>query len=116
MKAKRRTQTQVNEDNTVYDKPIMLQKQDEETELWENVQHLHASVNKAGGTENFAARADQFHARLQFKLRYYPGFEQVRSAPQLWRIIYNGEQYEIIDYDDYLERHRVVRLIGKRYD
>lgn len=115
MKAKRRTATQVREDCTVYDKPIMLQKQDETTELWTDMQHLHASVNKAGGSENFAAGADQFPARLLFKVRYYQGIEAVRSEPTLWRIVYNGEQYQVIDYDDYMEQHRVVRVVGERY-
>ena len=115
MKAKKRTAAQAAEDNTVYDKPVDLQKQNEDTELWETVQHLHASVNKAGGSESFAAGADQFPARLRFKLRYYPGMEAIRSAPELWRILYNGEQYQVIDYDDYMERHRQVRIVGERY-
>lgn len=115
MKAKRRTATQVREDCTVFDKPIVLQQQDETTELWTDVQHMHASVNKAGGTENFKAGADQFAARLLFKFRYFAGLESIRSAPQTWRVIYNNEQYQVIDYDDYLEQHRIVRIVGERY-
>lgn len=113
---KRNTPADIEDARTVFDKPIDLQKQDEETELWETVQHLHAEVNKAGGQENFAARADQFHAKLQFKLQYFPGIESVRNAPQLWRILYKGELYQVIDYDDYQERHRIVRIVGERYD
>lgn len=114
--AKAKTAAEQAEDRIVFDKPITLQKQNEETELWEDAQNLHASVNKSGGTESFAASADQFHARLTFKLRYFSGLEQVRDAPQLWRILYFGEQYQIIDYDDYLERRRIVRIVGERYD
>lgn len=115
MKAKQRTAAQIAEDNTVYDKPIDLQRQNEDTELWENVQHLHASVNTAGGKESFAAGSDQFPARLLFKVQYFPGVEDIRRTPTLWRILYNGDQYEIIGYDDYMERHRQVRLEGRRY-
>jgi len=113
---KRMTPSDMQDARIVFDKPIDLQQQNEDTELWETAQHLHASVNKAGGQENFAARADQFHARLQFKVKYFPGIEAVRSAPTLWRILYNGELYQVIDYDDYQEQHRIVRIVGERYD
>lgn len=113
---KRNKPADIEDARTVFDKPIDIQKQDEDSELWGTVQHLHAEVNKAGGTENFAARADQFHARLQFKVKYFPGIEQIRDAPTLFRILYNGEQYQVIDYDDYRERHRIVRIVGERYD
>lgn len=114
---KKRTQpADIADEKIVFDKPIELQKQNDETELWETVQHLHASVNKAGGTENFAARADQFHARLQFKVQYFPELESVRSEPTLYRIAYNGELYQLIDYDDYMEQHRIVKIVGERYD
>ena len=112
---KRNKPADIEDARIVFDKPIDIQKQNEDTELWETVQHLHAEVNKAGGTENFAARADQFHARLQFKVKYFPGIEQIRDAPTLFRIIYKGEQYQVIDYDDYQERHRIVRIAGERY-
>lgn len=113
---KRKTPADIEDARIVFDKPIDIQKQNEDTELWEPVQHLHASVNKAGGQENFAARADQFHARLQFKVQYFPGLESVRSEPTLYRISYNGELYQLIDYDDYMEQHRIVKIVGERYD
>ena len=115
LKAKKRTAAQVAEDCTVFDKPIDLQKQDEDTERWETVQHMYAAVNKSGGREGYAAGADQFHARLLFRLRYFRGLEAIRAEPTLWRILYGGDSYQITDYDDYMERHRVVRLEGTRY-
>ena len=111
----KKTPADLTDARTVFDKPVDLQKQNEDTEIWETVQHLHAEVNKAGGTENFAARADQFHAKLQFKVQYFPGIESVRDAPQLWRILYAGKQYQVIDYDDYKEQHKTVRIVGERY-
>lgn len=99
-----------------YDKPVVLQKQNENTEIWETIMHFHARVNKTGGNQTFAADADQFHARLNFDFRYCEALEEVRYQPQLYRLLYRNHQFQITDYDDYLEQHRVVRLTGKLYE
>ena len=116
MKAKQRTSAQVREDCTVFDKPVMLQMQVPETGIWQDVQHLHASVNKAVSTQNFSAEDDRLRTRLIFKIRYFPELENVRQAPQEYRIIYSGMHFEITDYDDYNERRRVIKLTGERYE
>jgi SPP1 family predicted phage head-tail adaptor len=99
-----------------YDKPVDLQKQNEDTEKWETVMHFHARVNKTGGNQTFAADADQFHARLNFDFRYCEALEEVRYQPQLYRLLYRGHQFQITDYDDYLEQHRTVRIVGLLYE
>lgn len=116
MKAKQRSAAQVREDCTAFDKPIMLQMQVPETGIWQDVQHLHASVNKAVSTQNFSAEDDRLRTRLIFKIRYFPELENVRQAPQEYRIIYSGMHFEITDYDDYNERRRVIKLTGERYE
>lgn len=116
MKAKRRTAAQVREDSLVFDKPVMLQRQITDSGLWEDVQHLHANVNKAISTQGFSAENERLRTRLTFRLRYYPGLEDVRNDPQSYRIVYCGQHYEITDYDDYEERRRVIRLTGERYE
>ena len=116
MKAKKRSAAQVREDCLVYDKPVMLQMQVPETGIWQDVQHLHASVNKAVSTQNFSAEDDRLRTRLIFKIRYFPELENVRQAPQEYRIIYSGMHFEITDYDDYNERRRVIKLTGERYE
>lgn len=102
----------------IYDKPVDIQKQNEETELWEIIRekHFHAKVNKTGGMQNFAAGADQFPARLNFDFRYCQALEEIRYQPELYRLIYRGHTFQVIDYDDYMEQHRTVRLTGKLYE
>ena len=116
MKAKRRTQAQIREDCLVYDKPVTLQRQIPETGTWQDVQHLHANVNKAVSTQNFSAEDDRLRIRLLFRLRYFPELDAVRNTPQDYRLEYLGQHYEITDYDDYRERRRVIKLTCERYE
>ena len=116
MKAKKRTAAQVAEDCLVYDKPVTLQKQIADTCEWQDVQHLHANVNKAISTQNFSAENARLRTRLTFRLRYYSWLDDVRDDPQSYRIEYLGQHYEITDYDDYNERRRVIKLTAERYE
>lgn len=104
----------------VYDKPVQLQRQDADTEEWIDVLPLplHASVNKATNKQDvdFGADADQFHARMVFEFRYTTLLETTRYSPQIYRLVYRGHTYRIVDYDDYMEQHREVRITGEQYE
>lgn len=96
--------------------PVTIQSVDPDTERWSNLLHLHAlQVNKTGGGESFAAGAEQYHARLTFELRYCQALEALRYSPQLYRIVYRGQYFNIVDYDDYMEQHLTVKLAGEAY-
>ena len=96
--------------------PFTIQRQDENTEEWADLLHLHAlQVNKTGGGETTNAGAEQFHPRLTFEVRYSKALEDVVYNPQMHRIVYRGRTYNIQDYDDFMEQHRTVRLVGVAY-
>lgn len=96
--------------------PFTIQRQDPETEDWVDLLNLHAlQVNKTGGGETFAAGAEQYKPRLTFEVRYCKALEDVVYSPQEHRIVYRGRTYNIQDYDDYMEQHRTVRLVGVAY-
>lgn len=96
--------------------PLIIQRQDETTEEWTDALHLHAlKVNKTGGGESFGAGAEQFRPRLTFELRWCKALEDAVYHPQVHRIVYRGRTYNIHDYDDYMEQHRTVRLVGVAY-
>lgn len=96
--------------------PFAIQRMDPDTEEWTDLLHLHAlQVNKTGGGETFSAGAEQFHPRLTFELRWCKALEDVVYSPQLHRIMYRGRAYNIGDYDDFMEQHRTVRLVGVAY-
>lgn len=98
-----------------YDKPILLQMQDPETEDWADKWRLHARINKSGGGQALNAGADQYRATLTFELRYFQGLEELRYNPQPFRIVYRGHTFKLVDYDDYMEQHRAVKLVGEAY-
>lgn len=99
----------------MYNKPITIQVQDPNTEEWADVFKLHASVNKTGGGTNFSAGADQHNTSLTFKVRYFRSLESIAYNTQPYRVIYRGNAFKIVDYDDYMEQHREIKLVGEYY-
>lgn len=96
--------------------PVTIQRMDPDTEEWSDRLHLHAlQVNKTGGGENFAAGADQYHPKLTFTLRWCKALEDIRYNTQQHRIIYRGHTFNIQDFDDYMEQHITVQLVGEAY-
>jgi head-tail adaptor len=89
---------------------------DPDTEEWSDHLHLHASkVNKAPASESFGAGADQYHPRLTFTVPWCKALEDVAYNTQQHRIVYRGRTYNIKDYDDFMEQHIEVNLVGEAY-
>jgi SPP1 family predicted phage head-tail adaptor len=99
----------------LYYKPIIIQVQDPETEEWTDKLRLHASVNKTGGGTSYSAGADQHTVSLTFRLRYVKALEEIAYNPQPYRVVYSGRAFKVVDYDDYMEQHREVKLVGELY-
>lgn len=98
-----------------FDKPITIQTQDQETEEWADKWNLHARVNKSRGDQSQSAGADQYHATLTFEVRYFKALEEMRYNPQPFRVIYRGHYFKVTDYDDFMEQHRIIKLVGEAY-
>lgn len=98
-----------------YDKPITIQIQDPDTEEWKDALKLHALVNKTGGGTSFTAGTDQYNASLTFKVRYVRRLEDIAYNTQPYRILYRGRTFKVVDYDDYMEQHREIKLVGEYY-
>ena len=92
-------------------KPIIIQKLNE-AETWETVGKVHASVNKASGNAYLGSGSEQSSSGKAFSFRYAPIFSPIQFDKQSYRIIYEGVIYTIEDYDDYLEKHISIRLLG----
>jgi head-tail adaptor len=96
--------------------PFTIQQQDPETEQWADLWRLHAlKVNKTGGGQTQSAGADQYTTTLTFEVRYFSALEEVKYNPQLYRIMYRGHTFKLVDLDDYMEQHRTIRLVGEAY-
>lgn len=99
----------------VYDKPIIIQKVDTATREWSDLYKPHARVNKTGGSEYLNAGANQSKSTRVFEIRYFKDLEDIDENRGIYRIIYRGRTYNITDYDDYLEEHKTVKLLGVSY-
>lgn len=100
----------------VFDRPIVIQKIDNKTEKWCNLYKLHAHINKNTADNKYlSAGAIQSKANLVFTVRYFKELENIFNNTQLYRILYNSITYEIVDYDDYLFKHKTVKLLGVSY-
>lgn len=96
--------------------PVTIQRLNTDSEKWEDFLRLHAiRINKAGGGESFAAGAEQFKLRLRFEFRWSRQLEEIVEHTQLYRLVYRGRMFNITDYDDYMERHRTVKVEGILY-
>ena len=98
--------------NLPFDKPIVIQKVDEATEKWADVFNLHAKVNKTGGSEYVSGGANQSKSNLTFEVRYFKSLEDIDFNRGLYRIVYRNHIFNITDYDDYLQKHETVKLVG----
>lgn len=99
--------------NLVFDRLITIQKIDEITERWVDVFNVHARINKAkSNSEYLNAGAIQGKQSLTFEVRYFKSLEDISLNIQSYRILYNGIQYDITDYDDFMLRHKTVKLLG----
>ncbi|TFI13725.1 hypothetical protein E4P35_11020 [Thiopseudomonas sp. 4R-3cl] len=103
----------------LYKFPIRIEKRDEVTEQWvEYMPLVHAGINKnvrRTGYEVLSGGAIQIKRSLIFEVRYSPPVREIAHNTQLYRIIYDGEAYDVIDYDDFEERHQTVKLVGAYY-
>lgn len=100
----------------VFDRPITIQKLDEATEDWLDVYKVHAFINKASSDNEYLnAGAIQGKRNLAFEVRYFKDLEDISFNLQTYRILYNGIPFNITDYDDFMLRHKTVKLLGVSY-
>ena len=100
----------------LYDRPISIQKVNELTETWEDVFKVHASINKTKtDNEYLNAGAIQAKKNLTFEVRYFADLEDISLNLQSYRIVYQGVPYNIEDYDDYMLKHKTVKILGVSY-
>ena len=99
-----------------YDKPITVQVQDFETEQWTDALKLHAKVNKSTGSRANTAGTYTYKAKLRFSVRYTKSLEDIAYSPQPYRIVYRERVFKVTDYDDYMEEHREINIVGEFYE
>ncbi|MGX4598961.1 phage head closure protein [Faecalimicrobium sp. JNUCC 81] len=96
----------------VYNKPILIQKLDEDTEEWSDYLNLHASINKSKGSEYLSSGVLQSSQELVFQVRYCPPLKEISLNTQSYRINFDNCIYNIVDYDDYMLKRKSIKLLG----
>lgn len=100
----------------LYDRPISIQRINEITEQWEDVFKVHVCINKAkSDNEYLNAGAIQAKRTLTFELRYFEDLEDIGLNLQSYRVVYQGIPYNIEDYDDFMLKHKSVKILGVSY-
>lgn len=99
-----------------FDRLIVIQRRDEVTEDWEDVFRLHAFINKAKQNDEYLnAGSERSNLSIVFEVRYFRQLELIGLNTQLYRIVYNGTPFDIKDYDDFMFKHKTVKLLGVSY-
>lgn len=100
----------------VMDRPIIIQKINEESEKWENAFNVHARINKAKTDSEFLGGGSvQGKRSLVFEIRYFKALEDISYNLSMYRILFEGVTFDITDYDDFMLRHKTVKLMGVSY-
>ena len=100
----------------LFDRPVTIQKYNELAEDWEDVFKVHASINKTkSDNEYLNAGAVQGKKNLTFEIRYFKALEDISFNLQSYRILYQGVPFNIVDYDDFMLRHKTVKILGVSY-
>lgn len=96
-------------------RPITIQQMDDSGD-WVDYLKAHAKVNKATkDTEQYSSGATRIRSIKNFDVRFNSMIQAIDYDTQSFRIIYGGQTYNIVSYDDYQERHIDVRLVGALY-
>lgn len=100
----------------LFDRPIIIQKQNTATEKWEDLYKVHAKINKASNDNAYlGSGASQSKRSITFEIRYFYGVKDMDLNRQYYRILYQGEPYNIEDCDDYMFKHKTVKILGVSY-
>lgn len=92
---------------------IQVQKLNENTNLYEDYYSCHANVNKTGGNEYLIAGAVSTKNKFTFVVRYCKELKNLQFDTQSYRIVFNNIVFNILDADDFMQRHQTIKIIGE---
>ena len=98
-----------------FDKPVVVERIDPETEEWSEYARVHAWVNKARSSQYSDAGSMRTSQVLTFRWRWDERMHAIPQDMQSFRVVYEGVAYSVEDTDDYMQRHRVFEVEGASY-
>lgn len=97
----------------ILNQKIQIQKFNEDNDSYSDYYSCHAQVNKTGGNEYLIAGAVSTKNKFTFIVRYCEELKNLQFDTQTYRIIFNGIVFNIIDADDFMQRHKTIKIIGE---
>ena len=99
--------------------PIIIEKCiDVDTDNWQPHIKMMATINKntsSRGFEQLSGGAVNIRRSLIFEIRHNKLIQEISYDTQVYRIKYQEQNFDIIDYDDYMENNHFVKLTGAYY-
>lgn len=92
---------------------IQVRKLNENTNLYEDYYSCHANVNKTGGNEYLIAGTVSTKNKFTFVVRYCKELKTLQFDTQSYRIVFNDIVFNILDADDFMQRHQTIKIIGE---
>lgn len=97
----------------ILNQKIQIQKLNEDNDSYNDYYSCHAQVNKTGGNEYLIAGAVSTKNKFTFIVRYCEELKKLQFDTQSYRIIFNGIIFNILDADDFMQRHKTIKIIGE---
>ena len=97
----------------ILNQKIQIQKLNEDNDFYSDYYSCHAQVNKTGGNEYLIAGAVSTKNKFTFIVRYCEELKKLQFDTQSYRIIFNGIIFNILDADDFMQRHKTIKIIGE---
>ena len=91
----------------------MIQKLNEENNSYSDYYTCHSQVNKTNGNEYLIAGAVSTKNKFTFVVRYCEELKNLQFDTQTYRIIFNDIIFNIVDADDFMQRHKTIKIIGE---
>ena len=92
---------------------IKIQKLNEDTQEYDDYYTCHAQVNKTGGDEYLIAGAVSTKNKFTFIVRYCNELKNLQFDTQSYRIVFSNVVFNIIDADDFKQKHITIKIIGE---
>lgn len=96
-----------------YNKIIQIQRLDDNTQIYQDYYRCHAEVNKTGGNEYLVAGAVSTKNKFTFIVRYCKELGNLQFDTQTYRVIYNDVIFNVLDADDFKQKHKTIKIIGE---
>lgn len=97
----------------ILNQKIQIQKLNEDNDAYSDYYSCHAQVNKTGGNEYLIAGTVSTKNKFTFIVRYCEELKNLQFDTQAYRIIFNGIIFNILDADDFMQRHKTIKIIGE---